>query len=283
MAEISIPGVSNKYKTNDYIEALMNKERIPLTREQESLDRYKEQQSAWRGVNQKMSALRDSTKTLYSFENPFNNKIANSSDERAITANADRDANLESFKVDVIKEATADRFLSGEIEKNTKVPKGVYTYEIGEKKITFNWKGGKLTDFVTALNKRGTNNLKASLVGVSNGKSALLIESLKTGDENSLVFKDDALSFALENKIVEKNKKNVETFGTSLSEIEKPLEYASPVDEQKGLPPLTKTFVDFDEESERFTVPPRSGFTMNIPEEYLQTASEVFEFSYSTQ
>ena len=289
MAEISIPGVSNKYKTNDYIEALMNKERIPLTREQESLDRYKEQQSAWRGVNQKMSALRDSTKTLYSFENPFNNKIASSSNERAITAEAGRDASLESFKVDVIKEATADRFLSGEIDKNTKVPKGVYTYEIGEKKITFNWKGGKLTDFVTSLNKRGTNNLKASLVGVSNGKSALLIESLKTGDENSLVFKDDALTFALENKIIEKSKKNTEIFASSLSEIEKPIDESTvpnaviPETEQKGMPPLTKTFVEYDEETGHFTVPPRSGFTLNIPEEYLETASEVFEFSYSTE
>ena len=54
MAEIAIPGVSDKYKTNDYIDALMKKERIPLTREQESLDRYKEQQGAWRGMNQSL-------------------------------------------------------------------------------------------------------------------------------------------------------------------------------------------------------------------------------------
>ena len=57
MADISIPGVSDKYKTNDYIEALMKKERLPLTREQETLDRYKEQQSAWNGINQKMTSL----------------------------------------------------------------------------------------------------------------------------------------------------------------------------------------------------------------------------------
>ena len=43
MADISIPGVSDKYKTNDYIEALMQKEKVPLNHEQESLDRYKEQ------------------------------------------------------------------------------------------------------------------------------------------------------------------------------------------------------------------------------------------------
>ena len=289
MAEIAIPGVSDKYKTNDYIDALMKKERIPLTREQESLDRYKEQQSAWRGVNQKMSALRDSTKTLYSFENPFNNKIATSSDERAITAEAGRDASLESIKVDVIKEATADRFLSGEIDKSSKVPKGVYTFEIGEKKITFNWKGGKLTDFVTALNKRGANTLKVSLVGVSNGKSALSIESLKTGDNNTLVFKDDALTYAVENKLIEKSKKDATAFGTTLSDLESPIDESTlanqkiPDVEQAGMPPLTKTFVDFDADSGKLIVPPRSGFTLTIPEEFKTITSEVFEFSYATQ
>ena len=289
MAEISIPGVSDKYKTNDYIDALMKKERIPLTREQESLDRYKEQQSAWRGVNQKMSALRDSTKTLYSFENPFNNKIANSSDERAITAEAGRDAAVESIKVDVIKEATADRFLSGEIDKNAKIPKGVYTFEIGDKKITFNYKGGKLSDFVTSLNKRGANTLKASLVGVSNGKSSLLIESLKTGEENRLVLKDDALTFALDNKIVEKSKKETSIFGTNLSEYENPIDEKTLVDskipdvEQDGLPALSKKFISFDEETGKLLVPPRSGLTLAIPEEYLSVNSEIFEFSYSTE
>ena len=285
MAEISIPGISDKYKTNDYIDALMKKERIPLTREQESLDRYKEQQSAWRGMNQKMSALRESTKTLYSFENPFNNKVATSSDERAITADAGRDAAIESIKVDVIKEATADRFLSSEIDKNLKVPKGTYTFEIGEKKITFNYKGGKLTDFVTALNKRGTNALKASLVGVSNGKSALSIESLKTGEENRLVLKDDALTFALEHKLVQKSKNEVTNFGSTLSDFSEPeiSESGQPSPDENGLPSITKTFVSVDEESGKTIVPPRSGFTVNIPEEYLAKSGEVFEFSYSTQ
>ena len=101
MAEINIPGISNKYKTNDYIDALIKKERIPLTREQEALDRYKEQQSAWRGVNQKMSELRESTKALYSYDNPFNNKLASSSNENAVTAEAGREAAFGQIKIDV--------------------------------------------------------------------------------------------------------------------------------------------------------------------------------------
>ncbi len=289
MAEISIPGVSDKYKTNDYIDALMKKERIPLTREQESLDRYKEQQSAWRSVNQKMTALRESTKTLYSFENPFNNKIATSSDELAITADAGREATTETIKIDVVKEATSDRFLSSEIEKSSQVPKGKYTFSVGEKTITFNWKGGKLSDFITSLNKRGANTIKASLVGISNGKSSLLIESLKTGDDNRIVFKDDALSYALENKLIEKNKKDITAFGTSITDYEDPMSELElktpriPEVEQEGLPSMTKKSLGFDEEIGKLVAPPRSGFSIPIPEEYLATQSEIFEFSFSTQ
>ena len=65
MADISIPGVSNKYRTNETVEGLMKVERIPLTREQAALESYQTQQAAWRDVNQKLSDLRSSAKTLY--------------------------------------------------------------------------------------------------------------------------------------------------------------------------------------------------------------------------
>ena len=85
MAEISIPGVSNKYGTNETIEKLMEVERVPLTREQNKLEVYKEEQSAWRDVNKQMTTLRENVRTLYSFDNPFNIKIASSTQEDAIT------------------------------------------------------------------------------------------------------------------------------------------------------------------------------------------------------
>ena len=132
MAGISIPGVTDKYKSNDIVESLMKVERIPLTREQENLDSYKEQQSAWRSVNSNMSSLRSSAKTLYSFDNPFNNKLTESSDERAVSATASRNAEYESFKIDVIKPASSDRFMSGELEKDYSVSKGTYTFKIND-------------------------------------------------------------------------------------------------------------------------------------------------------
>ena len=171
---LNIPGVSDRYKTNDLVKALIEKERLPLTKEEEKVETYKSQQDAWRGMNQKMSTLRDSVKTLYSFENPFNNKLSSSSDEGAVTVDAGREAEYGSFKLEVIQPAATDRFLSTEIDAEYQVKSGQYTFQVGEKNIDFNWKGGKLGDFVTALNKRGGDTLKASLIGVSADKKSLL-------------------------------------------------------------------------------------------------------------
>ena len=161
---LNIPGVSDKYKTNDLVESLMEVERIPLKREESNLETYKKQQDAWRGVNQKMSSLRDSVKSLYSFENPFSNRLSSSSEEYAVTADAGREAEFGSFKIEVLQPAASDM----------QVAPGKYTYSVGEKKIDFNWKGGKLNDFVTALNRRGNDTIKASLIGVSANKKSLL-------------------------------------------------------------------------------------------------------------
>ena len=153
MAGLNIPGVTDQYNTNDTVEKLMKVERIPLTREEKQLESYKAQKDAWRDINTKLSSLRESTKSLYSFENPFNNKISSSTEENAITAEATRSAELQSFKIDVIQPATQDRFLSDELDNDFKVPKGMYSYKVGEKTVNINWKGGSLKDFSTSLNK----------------------------------------------------------------------------------------------------------------------------------
>lgn len=275
MSGLNIPGVNDKYKTNEIVEGLMKVERIPLTREQETLDTFKKQQDAWRTVNQKMSSLRDSVKSLYSFDNPFNNKLASSSEEYAVTATAGREAAYESFQVDVITPATSDRFLSSEIEKGMSVPAGLYTYKTGDKTIQMNWKGGKIEDFVAGLNKRGKDVLKASLIGVNKGNKALLIESLKTGKESRLVFKDKALDFALDTKMIQKIKSEQDTFGKDFSEI-KGLTKLSEV-EQQGMPQLSNEGVTISDE--KISVPPRGGFSLDIPQNITKDNNKTLSFN----
>lgn len=275
MPGINIPGVSNKYNTNETVEKLMQIERIPLTREQKTLETYKSQQEAWRDVNKKITGLRDSVKTLYSFDNPFNNKIASSTEEYAVTATATRNATYDSFKIDVIQPATADRFLSAELDEKTKVPQGTYTYKISDKTVTLRWKGGSLQEFSDALNRRGNNILKSRVIGASKGKKTLAIESLKTGAENRLLFEDDALTFAFDSGMITKIKSKGVQFASSKSEFTQADNRDT--SEQPNMPRISMQSVSVSDGNTK--VPPRSGFTVKIPESIKEDSDAHIRFS----
>ena len=277
MAGLNIPGVTDQYNTNDTVEKLMKIERIPLTREQNQLESLKTEKNAWRDINTKLSSLRDNTKTLYSFENPFNSKLTSSTEEYAITAEANRSASLQSFKVDVIQAASSDRFLTDELENDFKVPVGTYTYKVGEKQITFNWKGGTLKDFSNAINKRGNNIIKSSIIGASAGKKSLLIEAVPTGKENRLIFEDDAKTFAFDSGMVDKIKSQTQTFASSQTEIlpVNKIEYDEPV----YMPPLSLTNTKYDEEKQTATVEPRGAYQVKVPEKILRDTDLHLQFT----
>ena len=275
MAGLSIPGVTDTYNTNDTVEKLMQIERIPLTREQNQLDEYKSQQTAWREVNTQLTSLRDSTKTLYSYENPFNNKLTTSTDENAITATANRGADIQSFKIDVIQPATADRFLSDELESDYKVPAGVYTYKVGEKQLTINWKGGSLKDFSAAINKRSNGIVKSMLVGASAGKKTLLIEALSTGKENKLIFEGAAKDFAIETGMISPAKANTSTFGNATAEL-KQVSFKE-TGKQDGMPDVSVTRTQIIEG--KVNVAPRGGYEVSIPQSAANNSNTHISFS----
>ena len=275
MAGLSIPGVTDTYNTNETVEKLMQIERIPLTREQNQLDEYKAQQTAWREVNTQLTSLRDSTKALYSYENPFNNKVASSTDENAITATANRGADIQSFKIDVIQPATADRFLSDELPSDYKVPAGVYTYKVGEKQLTVNWKGGTLKDFSNAINKRSNGIVKSMLVGASAGKKTLLIESLTTGKENKLIFEGAAKDFAIETGMISPAKGNTSTFGSTTAELQQVSFKETGKNDRMPEVSVTRTQIL----DGKVNVAPRGGYDVTIPQSAANNSNTHITFT----
>ena len=201
---MNIPGIgAGKY--DNLIETLMKKERAPRDSAAEDLKKYERQNTIWRKINQVSGEIREKTRDLYSFNNPFVEKTVTSSNERAVTATASRDAREQTFKISIDRIAQADSFLSNEIAKDFQVSKGVYTFSVGEKKFSVNWQGGKYRNFIDAVNKKGKDVLRISEIKTSPGAVSLLFESQLTGETNKLEFSDDALSFALENGLIKKN------------------------------------------------------------------------------
>ena len=208
MSDMNIPGIgAGKY--DNLIETLMKKERAPRDSAAEELKKYERQNTIWRNIGQFSSEIREKTRELYSFNNPFVEKIVVSSNERAVTATASRDAREQTFKISIDQIAQADSFLSKEVPKDFQIPKGVYTFTVGEKNVSIRWQGGKYRSFADAVNKRGKDIIRISEIKTSPTAVSLLFESQLTGEANKLVFSDDALSFALENEIIKKNDRPV--------------------------------------------------------------------------
>lgn len=219
MSDITIPGITSKYNTDKIIEGLMKLERIPLTKMEDRQSTYSEQKDVWLEISKKLSTLRDSAKALYGFQNPFQEHTVTSSDEAVLTASATRDAEKKTQQVDVKQIASSDRFLSGSMKRDYTVPPGKYGFSIGNEVVEIAFKGGKLESFAEQINKKGKDLISASVINDTADTSVLLIESLKSGEKNTLELKDDALSFGLEAGLLKKGDSAEYTFPLTLDSV----------------------------------------------------------------
>ncbi len=230
MSDVSIPGVTSKYDTQKLVEDLMKLERIPKVRAEENLKQVELQKKTWLDVNRRLVSLRESARALFSFQNPFNERVATSSDEKVLTASATREA-VEETKTFTVKQiASADRFMSSQLPENYKVPSGNYVFTVGEATIKLAFGGGSLKDFSEAINRKGGDNLRAQVVPITKTERILLIEALKTGSQTRLGFSDAMEKFALDTGLIERASSSRQEFS-----VESPVPFAKALDAGKVL------------------------------------------------
>ncbi|MCL2806400.1 MAG: flagellar filament capping protein FliD [Treponema sp.] len=197
MSDIYIPGIRSRFNTDQIVEDLMSIERIPRNRVQTNIDTLQIQKSYWQEVGRRINTLAESSRQLYSFQNPFNERIARSSDDAAITAIATREASEQSMRFTVKQTAAADRFLSQPLDERMRIEAGTYKFTVGTDEISIDFRGGTLRDFVDIINRRGRDKIAASLIAVQTGTRSLLIEAKETGSANRLGFSADMADLAV--------------------------------------------------------------------------------------
>ncbi len=202
MSDISIPGVTSRVNSDKIIEEIMKLERVPLDRMENTRETLDNTKSYWQEINRKLTDFRDTSRTLYGVDNPFNERIVDSSNNASVTATATRNASEGTSSVKVISTAAADRFMSRSLDRDLTVPKGSYGFASGDKEITFDFGGGTLTEFAETVNKRGRGAIRAKVVQDTADTRVLLIESLQTGAENRLRFTEDSEQLGLNTGIL---------------------------------------------------------------------------------
>jgi len=199
-----IPGItSSGIDTDGMIEQIMEAERVPVTRMEEQIDQYQEEKAAWQEIGRRITNLREASRILFGFENPFNERIASSTDDRSVTAIADRNASEGTTSVKVIQLAQADRFLSRSLPADFEVAAGRFGFRVGDQEEYFNFSGGTLAQLAEAINRRASDIVSARVVRNTADTQVILIEAIESGAEKPLIFLDAARTFALEASILE--------------------------------------------------------------------------------
>ncbi|MDR0495401.1 MAG: flagellar filament capping protein FliD [Treponema sp.] len=188
MSDIYVPGIKSRFNSEKIIEGLMQVESIPKERTEKSIENLGNTKSWWDDLGRRVSSLRDSARMLFSYQNPFNERNAVSSNENIITAAASREAEKREYQFAVKQLAQADRFLSPPVDEKTAIDPGSYVFSVGKEEISFDFKGGSLREFVDMINRRGRGMISASFMTVQPGTKSVLVESKITGAENSLGF-----------------------------------------------------------------------------------------------
>ena len=194
-----IPGItSSGSNVDDLVDSIMEAERSTVTRMEQTIDRAEEERAAWMEIGRRISNLQRASRLLFGFENPFNERIATSSDESALRATADRNAPEGIHRVSVKQLAEADRFISRSLPSDYQVERGRYGFQVGDDEVHFTYAGGSLESFAQAVNQRAGDLVSARVVRNTANSKVVLIETKQTGSNNALAFLETARGFALE-------------------------------------------------------------------------------------
>jgi len=186
VSDISIPGVTSKYGTQSMIESLVKVERNKLVKMEAQKKDFEETKVVWQDTNKRMQAVRDAAKALYGFNSPFGAKIGSSSDEKSVKVVATRAASNAEYQVKVIRQASNDRFLSRSLPLDQTLAPGEYRFKVGEKELVLNFKGGKIQNFVDAVNLKNPAFLKAAVIKDNADSQILQLEAVPVGAKNGL-------------------------------------------------------------------------------------------------
>jgi flagellar hook-associated protein 2 len=178
--------------TSQMVDDLMELERQPVRRMETRVETYGEQQDAWRSMGRTLGQLRDASRRMYGFENPFRDRIATTSNESVLTASATRQARESIEELTVLQTAGRDRFASRPVDRDFRVAPGRYEFSVGDEQRAFRFGGGSLEDFSTAVNERLGSIVRTAFVPDTRDTRVFVVEGLQEGSEAILGFGGDA-------------------------------------------------------------------------------------------
>jgi len=203
----NLPGVSSNIDVKAIVDKLVELESKKVARFEEEKEILDKKKSSWSNLSNKLSDLQEASKQLYGFRSPFEEKIAQSSDESIVSAEAVRVAEPQKVKIKVLQIASSERVLSNPIDSKKIFAPVKLRLMVGEDEVDVNFTGGRVDELAEAITEQSDGLLKAKTMKNTRDTSLLILETVKTGKDQHITPKDDeTISFLSELGLFEKAK-----------------------------------------------------------------------------
>lgn len=191
---LSITGIISGFDTDAMVKAIMNQERLPLTKLESQKNTLKERSDAWRELNSRLYKLKDAVYNLQSFI-AFRAQKVTVSDEKKLTATATAEALLSTYQLNIKSLAKAHSVASNLIDETTTLSGGTIRITInGEsKEIMINPEGdtnGERLNAIARQINQAQAGVTASVVKLAEGEYKLYLTSKETGVANQISLAD---------------------------------------------------------------------------------------------
>ena len=214
MSDINIPGISgsnDSIDTEQVIGDLVRVERIPLDRLEQDSEDYRRDRIIWQDIGRVIGQLQERSRSLFSFDNPFRDRIANSSQADAVDAIASRLASEQQSDIEVQRLAGRDRFLSAKLANDYQVAPGTYRFRVGDQEDGFEFAGGTLREFAASATRELGDLIEVKVVQSDANNQVAVFDSKLSGAANQLQFLDDARRLALDTGVITERARNIHT------------------------------------------------------------------------
>ena len=191
---LSIGGIISGFDTDAIVRAIMNQERLPLTKLEAQKSTLQERSNAWRELNTRLYKLKEAAYNLQSFM-AFRAQKITVSDEDKLTATATAEALLSSYQLNIKSLAKAHSVASRLVDETTTLSGGTIRITInGEsKEITVNPEGdtnGERLNAIARQINQAQAGVTASVVKLAEGEYKLYLTSKETGVVNQMSLAD---------------------------------------------------------------------------------------------
>ena len=193
--KLAIGGIISGFDTDSMVKAIMNEERLPLTKLESQKTTLNARSQAWRELNTRIYKLKDAAYNLQSFVTFRAHKVTVSDEDKLSATVSSEEALLSSYQLNVKSLAKAHSVASAKIDETTAFVGGKIQISInGEStEIELNPEGAtneeKLNSLARQINaaKAGVN---ASVIKLAENEYKLYLAGKETGEANGMVLTD---------------------------------------------------------------------------------------------